>query len=231
LTFDVLKKIKLYGISKSVKFVFFELYLKLVNEPLFGSFSQGGEDLILDKLLGNKKTGFYVDIGAYDPVKFSNTNRFYKRGWHGINIEPNATNFSKFEHMRPRDINLNVGIGENRGQLKFYVLFPATLSTFSKEDMTQHAKEGHNVVETKSIPVEKLSDVLEKHAANTTIDFFSIDTEGFDLSVLKSNDWQQFRPRAICVEKGMHAAEVDNYLTSISYKKVWNNGINSIYLT
>ena len=52
------------------------------------SFSQEGEDLILNRFLGKKEKGFYVDIGAHDPKRFSNTNIFYERGWTGINIDP-----------------------------------------------------------------------------------------------------------------------------------------------
>ena len=52
------------------------------------SYSQEGEDMILRRIFGDKRLGFYVDVGAHDPRRFSNTYYFYKRGWRGINIEP-----------------------------------------------------------------------------------------------------------------------------------------------
>ena len=43
---------------------------------------------------------------------------------------------------------------------------------------------------------------------NTTIDFLSVDTEGFDLTVLHSNNWQKYRPRFILVET-LNATELE----------------------
>ncbi|MHB8276898.1 MAG: hypothetical protein ACYDIA_04500 [Candidatus Humimicrobiaceae bacterium] len=56
----------------------------------------------LDKFSGYKRKGFYVDIGANDPHMFSNTKRFYLRGWTGINIEPNVDNWQKLSSYRKR---------------------------------------------------------------------------------------------------------------------------------
>ena len=53
------------------------------------TYSQTGEDLILDILLKDKPKGFYIDIGGNHPKKFNNTFLFYKKGWDGINVEPN----------------------------------------------------------------------------------------------------------------------------------------------
>ncbi|MCD7914177.1 MAG: hypothetical protein LUG96_02180 [Tannerellaceae bacterium] len=59
---------------------------------LYGStsYSQEGEDIVLNFLFENKEgyKGFYVDIGTHHPFRFSNTAYFYKQGWQGINIEP-----------------------------------------------------------------------------------------------------------------------------------------------
>src|SRR3989344_4572766 len=72
------------------------------------SYSQSGEDMILRSIFDDKKEGFYVDVGAFHPKLYSNTYYFYKRGWRGINIEPNpGANFG----IRKGDINLKCGIG------------------------------------------------------------------------------------------------------------------------
>jgi hypothetical protein len=51
-------------------------------------YSQEGEDLIASRLFPNQSTGFYVDIGAHHPTRFSNTYLLYTKGWRGINIDP-----------------------------------------------------------------------------------------------------------------------------------------------
>ena len=44
-------------------------------------YSQNGEDLILNRLFENKEKGFFIDVGAHHPIRFSNTYLFYKKGW------------------------------------------------------------------------------------------------------------------------------------------------------
>jgi hypothetical protein len=87
--------------------IFFNTYIKSV---FTNSYSQYGEDKIIDRLLGYKKSGFYINVGANHPYRFSNTYMFYKKGYRGVNIEPNPISFEKFL-IRKGDINLNIGIG------------------------------------------------------------------------------------------------------------------------
>ena len=55
--------------------ILFNKYKNLYNLYKYSnrSFSQEGEDQILERLLDSNSNGFYVDIGAHHPIKFSNT--------------------------------------------------------------------------------------------------------------------------------------------------------------
>jgi len=66
------------------------------------SYSQDGEDVVLASFYENMKNyrGFYVDIGAHHPVRFSNTWMFYKNGWKGINIDPTPGSMKAFNVIR-----------------------------------------------------------------------------------------------------------------------------------
>lgn len=75
------------------------------------SYSQEGEDMILHRIFERQCKGFYVDIGAHHPFRFSNTYLFYKRGWSGINIDAMPGSMNIFNKFRNRDINLEYGIG------------------------------------------------------------------------------------------------------------------------
>ena len=98
------------------------------------SFSQGGEDLILAGLLTQKLNGFFVDIGAFHPYKFSNTFRFYRKGWSGINIDAAPGSMDIFRELRPRDINIEAAISETPEQLTYYYLGKEnSMNTFSKD--------------------------------------------------------------------------------------------------
>lgn len=199
----------------------------LFGQNFFQTYAQNGEDIVIDNLLGRKKKGTYVDIGAYDPTRFSNSNRFYKRGWKGINIEPDPKRIKNFYKERSRDTNLNIGIANKNGVLKFYKFEPNTLSTFSKNSANTYKKQGYNLSEVIEIPTQRIADVLSRCSMGKKIDFFSIDTEGFDLEVLKSNDWKRFQPRVICVEAGK---EVENFLSDLGYKKVYQSATNSVFV-
>lgn len=225
---ELFHKIRIYGFAKSLKYGYDEIWSKLFRKFLLGSYSQSGEDIIIDGLLGNKKIGFYIEVGAYDPERFSNTNRFYQRGWKGITIEPNVVRHKKFLYSRSRDVNLNIGISNKSSVLTYYDFIPDTVSTFSESDVENNLKLGYVLKSKCSVKTQKLSEVIKKYSHGEVVDFFSIDTEGFDLEVLKSNNWNKCRPKVVCVEK--RGTEVDNYLVKLGYTMHSDTEVNSIYL-
>ncbi len=221
-------KYKLYGPIQFIYFGIYELFRYLWWQVLNNSFSQNGEDVIIDKLLKGKKSGFYVDVGAYDPERFSNTKRFYLKGWKGVNIEPNPDNIYKFYKARKRDVNLNVGIGTKEKSFNFYKMFPSTLSTFSKHKAEEYQEEGFALDSISRIRMTSLSKVFRKYEVKT-IDFMSIDTEGYDLDVLKSNDWIKFRPKIVIVET-VNTPGVEKFMVANFYRKAYANKLNSIFI-
>ena len=202
------------------------------------SYSQVGEDLVLDYLLQFKKKGFYVDVGAYHPVHISNTYKFYKRGWTGIQIEPNYKKSALLKKYRPNSINLNVGIGEKEGKAPFYIFDSDAYSTFSAETAEHNKSLGLKVSEVKEVPILALSAIFEQYAKDIEIDFMSVDTEGFDLGVLKTNNWKRYRPHFIVVETveasdklfGRKLNDVfDRFMKDIDYVPVADTYLNTVY--
>lgn len=223
------KKFLEYSLDETKKIVFYRL--------LNGSYSQNCEDLVIDKLLKDIEIGFYIDIGAYDPYRFSNTYKFYKKGWNGINIEPDINNYLKFVKKRPKDINLNIGIGLKEGKFLFYKFFPDTLSTFSKKSANKYKKEGFKLVNKIKISVKKLSYVFSKYCANREISFISIDAEGNEIEILKANNWNKYRPKILCVESyassgnkySIERSKLERFMERKNYKLVYSNSVNVIF--
>ncbi len=143
-----------------------------------------------------------MDVGAHHPRRLSNTYFFYKRGWSGINIEPNPTLIRVFNSERNRDINLQCGVAEREGVLRYYVFDEPALNTFDS-GLVKHRLENtpyKDVGET-DVAVERLDVILASNLpSGVQIDFLSVDVEGLDLSVLKSNNWQLFRPAYVLTE-------------------------------
>jgi len=189
------------------------------------SYSQEGEDLILERLFENQYSGFYVDVGAHHPKRFSNTHRFYRNGWRGINIEPNPDGLALFQRRRKRDINLGYGVANKHGELVYYMFNEPALNTFDRALSEQRPTDRYRIIAKKHVPVKRLSEILEEHLPpHTVIDFMTIDVEGLDLEVLESNDWSRYRPGCLLVEatqfklENPGAAPIHAFLESHNYE-------------
>ena len=166
------------------------------------SWSQEGEDILLDRIFGSKKNGFYIDVGAHHPMRFSNTYFFYRKGWSGINIDAMPGSMKEFEKYRRRDINLELGVAQQESILDYYVFNEPALNSFLVKTVKKKnlSKNNYYVKEIIKIKVKPLREILAYHLKGQKIDFINIDVEGFDLNVLQSNDWSKYRPRFVLVE-------------------------------
>ncbi|HEX4984475.1 MAG TPA: FkbM family methyltransferase [Burkholderiales bacterium] len=165
-------------------------------------FSQEGEDVILQRLFEGASAGFYVDVGAHHPRRFSNTYVFYQKGWHGINIEPNPKAMALFLKERPRDINVQAGVSDQPGTLTYIEFDEPALNTFDAGlAVTRERSTRYKIVNRRQVTVFRLSDLLDRYLERgRQIDFMSIDAEGFDLQVIRSNDWTRYRPTYLLIE-------------------------------
>ena len=111
------------------------------------SYAQNFEDVILWRILKHIKKGFYIDVGANDPIDMSVTKWFYEQGWNGINLEPVQEYYQRLCQDRPRDINLCLGAGDLAVTLTYYEIPSTGLSTLDKNIAKGHKDNGFEVVE------------------------------------------------------------------------------------
>jgi FkbM family methyltransferase len=190
-------------------------------------YAQDGEDLILDRLLDGQQMGFYVDVGAHHPLRFSNTYLFYRRGWRGINIDAEPGSMRAFRKRRDRDINVECGVAVRSGKLPYYRFNEPALNTFDEVEASLKNQPPYRLVERAEVAVRRLDDLLTEYLPHgQVIDFLTIDVEGKDLEVLESNDWDVFRPRFILAETlrmdmlNLANCPVVQFLTGKGYKTV-----------
>ncbi len=198
-------------------------------------YSQNREDLVLASLFEKDEIGFYVDVGANHPTFDSVTKLFYEKGWSGINIEP----IKKFHQLlcadRPKDINLNVGIGDKEGSLELREYLSEAgegMSTFSKELKDSYEAEKHWATvdyEDYEVKIKKLSSILKEQQRARSISFMKIDVEGLEYEVIASNDWQKFRPKFLCIEANHVIRDWRPILKESSYRLFFNDGLNEYY--
>jgi len=175
-----------------------------------------------------------VDIGAYHPKLFSNTYLFYKKGWRGICVDPNPQMEKLYGQARPRDIFVNVGVGDGSknqnqdegGVMEYFMFEDGAANTFSAEQARKNQKEaGRKLVGKRIVDVLPLREILEKYIPKgQKIVLLSVDAEGMDVEVLKSNDWKKYRPELIICEdlefdfKNWKKSEVTKYLVAKGYE-------------
>src|SRR5579872_3745464 len=130
------------------------------------SFSQCGEDVILRFAL--QSLGIfhpqYLDVGAHDPLRLSNSALFYQMGGRGVNVEPDPLLFRQFPRRRPKDVNLNVGIASKDGTLDFYIMANRELSTFSRSAAEHFERQGIRISTVISVPVLAINTILERYS-------------------------------------------------------------------
>lgn len=200
------------------------------------SYAQNREDVLLDRLFPRGLKGFYVDVGANDPVVHSVTKHFYDLGWRGVNIEPSHESFERLQEARPRDVNLNLGLSDREDTLTFYEFPPGLsgVSTFSAEQAAWHLEQGHAAQE-RAVPVTTLAKICAEHV-DGEIDFLTVDVEGHEREVLGGGDWTRWRPRVVVVEATQPATTNpthhlwEHVLTGAGYAFAAFDGLNRYYV-
>ena len=187
-------------------------------------YSQEGESLILERIFRAGPAGFYVDVGAHHPKRFSNTYSLYKRGWRGINLDPNPGVKELFATYRPRDTFISTAVSNREASRDFYVFSEPALNTFSRALADEYQQANQKLLEVRSITSRTLASILSECNVERPIDFMSIDVEGEELDVLQSNDWRRYRPALLLVEIigfDLHRAELSRvhcFLIDLGYR-------------
>ena len=190
---------------------------------------------MLARVFAGRNTGFYVDVGAADPVNLSVTKWFYDLGWSGINIEPNKKLFVRLAADRPRDINLECGVGAAVSEALFFEPEVGELSTFDAPTQALAQRAG-TAGTTRAVPVFPLTDLLKRHRKKRDIDFLKIDVEGWEHEVLKGLDLSLYRPTVIVIESTIPQSRAASHarweplVVAANYTFAYFDGVNRFYL-
>lgn len=197
------------------------------------SYAQNYEDVMLLRALGKIERGFYVDVGAQDPVEDSVTKLFYESGWRGINVEPVASWHQKLVADRPGDVNLRIALGASEGEITLYEFPDTGLSTADAEVAQRHVRDGRKMVES-VVRTTRLDSICEEHGVHV-VHFLKIDVEGAERAVLEGFSFT-VRPWIVLVEATLPNTQTPAYsdwehlLTGRGYRLVYQDGLNRFYL-
>ena len=183
-------------------YLYYNLYIRHKAFKKKHTYSQWGEDQIIKKFFENTKKGFYIDIGSFHPIMYSNTCFLNNSGWSGVNIDLNQTSIDLFNIMRPNDLNICAAISDKIEERDLYIdhLF-SPVNTINKS-LCENADKNilFKDLIKKKIKTETFSNIIKKVGKLPEINFLNIDCEGNDYSVLNSIDLKYYKPELICVE-------------------------------
>lgn len=183
-------------------------------------FSQYGEDAFLLEYFRGKRDGCYVDVGAFHPIAYSNTYAFYRNGWSGLNIEPNPENQPLFRKVRPRDVTLALAVSDSEGTTTFAI--EECLSGIVDHNYLH--RERSKSMRQITVQTRPLRMILDEHVSpmRKAIDLLTVDCEGHDEVVLRSNDWERHRPLVVLCEAfgASDAISLHDFMENQSYRQI-----------
>lgn len=149
----------------------------------FVSYAQNLEDVILWRALQHIPNGFYVDIGAQDPIEDSVSLGFYEQGWRGMHVEPSSHWSQKLREHRPEETIIQVAIGDRPGLISFYEIPETGLSTGLYALASEYSEQGFRVNEV-VVPCVTLDDLFQTQMTRE-VHWLKIDVEGMEREVLR----------------------------------------------
>lgn len=201
------------------------------------SYSQFGEDKIIQDFFPIGYRGVCIDVGATNGIGQSNSYHFEKQGWMCICCEANPNMYEQLKINRHNAIHCAVG-AEDKLEVEFNIVTlngqGGEQSAISGVRIDQRLYDDHlflqPVVKKINVPMMTLDTILLKYPAIDKIDFISVDVEGTEVDVMKGFDVKKWMPRVIVLENNYNDKSYEDYMSSVGYKKALRNVVNDFYI-
>ncbi len=203
-------------------------------------YGQYQQDKYLDQLFKRKNNGFFVDIGAHDGLTFSNSYFFEKeRGWSGVCVEPIPEIFEKLNKVRDC-IKVNGCISDKVGSENFLRVKGDVVDTEMLSGLVEDYDERHleridrelkeygGTKEEIEVNCYNINTVLKENNI-TKVDFFTIDTEGNEMKILNTIDFNAFDFDLFIVENNYETEEMNDFMKTKGFKRIKKIGHDEVY--
>jgi FkbM family methyltransferase len=200
---------------------------------MFVSYAQNFEDVMLRRALNNVVRGFYIDVGAQDPVVDSVSMGFYEEGWRGVHVEPVASYAARLRAQRPDELVVQAALGAQRGTLRFFDVVETGLSTADPNAAARYRDSGRTVREIE-VPCLTLAELMVPYA-DIDVHWLKIDVEGYERAVLQG--WNSaVRPWIVVVESTAPLTQTASHreweelVLAHGYAFAYFDGLNRFYI-
>lgn len=198
------------------------------------SYAQNFEDVMLWRALGRVENGFYIDVGAHDPVVDSVSKAFYEHGWRGVHVEPLPEYAEALRNDRPDERVVQAVLTEHPGSQTFYHIPKTGLSTGTEEFAHRHERSGWQVNEI-TVPATTLAALFDE-IGSRAIHWLKIDVEGMEAEVLAGWGTHPARPWIVVIEATEPCSQIPNWhlwerhLLTHDYTFTYFDGLNRFYI-
>jgi FkbM family methyltransferase len=208
-----------------------------MSGPNFHSYQ--GQDRFVLEACGHQRGGYFLDSGASNGVLGSNTKMFEEEyGWRGICIEPNDAMFAELVANRSC-ICLNCCLYDREGSVEFFEaaeVYGGILDEYdpSHLDFARRFVAGKSpaaVAGSTRKRARTIRSILRQWRAPQVIDYWSLDTEGSELAILRSFPFDEYRVRFLTVEHNNTAmrGQLASLLFARGFRRVAHLGIDDAY--
>jgi len=207
---------------------------------IYSQTSQYGECAILHTLFLNRPPGYFIDIGAADGIRYSNTLNLINRDWSGILVEP-CHHFLETlleNYADHKKVNIYSGaVSDYNGSSKFHVWKEGGDSQISTivEDQYESIKNSDwwkkegSFTNEYDVDVITPVDLLNKFKAPKYIEFVDIDAEASEMAILDAWPWDEYEVELFCIEFSMGKEALNDYMTQKGYGLCFSTGGNNFY--
>lgn len=184
------------------------------------------EPALVREFFRDRPRGFFVEVGANDPKKDSQSYHLEEAGWTGILVEPLPDLAAELRRQRTAQVfEVACSSPDRAGQImRLHVA-----GAFSSFDPNL-AVTGMRADRTIDVKVRTLDDVLSEGNAPMPIDLMSVDVEGHELEVLSGFDFERWKPRLVLLEDHVSNLDKHRFMTRAGYALMRRSGLNGWYV-
>jgi FkbM family methyltransferase len=173
--------------------------------------------------------GFFVDVGAFEPVRKSQSYDMEQRGWKGVLIEPQPAVAARLRSERSVPVYAVACSSRANAGKTMPLLIGGGMCASLNPDYYIAGFKG-KTLDSVEVPIMTIDDILQEIGAPSPIDFISIDVEFHEVEVLDGFDVALWQPRLILIEDVPADLRIHGYLRRRGYKWVRRTGLNSWYV-
>jgi FkbM family methyltransferase len=218
-------------------YLYYNLYIRHKALKKKFTYSQHKDDLFINSYFKDKDKGFYLDVGCYHPIMYSNTALLHNRGWQGVNIDMNQTSIDLFNILRKKDKNICAAISNKRQEtIQYFDHAFSPINSLDKKFSDIASKTiSFNHHTEKKINTYTFDQIAQMHNIEVRqIDFINIDVEAHDFEVLEGMNLSLFDAKMICIEltnnyNNQEDKKFRDYLSKYNYSLIKKIGLNGFF--